>query len=134
MTLIKPSFIENLLNTFFNLDPDRPKYYNLVFRLGRSIFLQLGFNEKAEKLVEMISEKLEKPFKSPLFAILEAYYNPRFLFSRIAYCKVGEGIDARQVTRYEMTVVLEEIKNWLYDEITALTPYIRFTRTSEIIA
>jgi len=131
MSLIKPSFVESLFHTFFNLDPDRPQYYNLVFRLGRSILMQLGFDDKAEELQRLIEEKIEKPMSAPLFAILQAYYNPRFMFSRLAFCKVGEGIDAKQITRYEMTVVLEELKDWTYDEVTKLTPYVRFTRTGQ---
>jgi hypothetical protein len=133
MSLIKPSFVESLFHTFFNLDPDRPQYFNLVFRLGRSMFLQLGFENKAEELQKMIEEKIEKPLSAPLFAVLQAYYNPRFMFSRIAYCKVGQGIDAKEVTRYEMTVALEEIKDWVYDEVTNLTPYVRFTRSRDAI-
>lgn len=133
MPLIKPSFVESIFYTFFNLDPDRPKYYNLVFRLGRNIFLQLGFEEKAEMLQQLIQAKIEFPFHSPVFAVLEAYYNPRFYWSKLAYCKVGEGIDAREVTRYEMTVILESIKDWVYDEITNLTPYVRFTQPSNIM-
>jgi len=134
MSFIKPSFVESLFHTFFNLDPDRPQYFNLVFRLGRSIFLQLGFEDKAIELQKQIEIKLEKPLSSPLFAILQAYYNPRFMFSRIAYCKVGAGIDAKEVTRYDMTVALESIKDWVYDEVTNLTPYVRFTRTGDAIA
>jgi len=134
MSFIKPSFVESLFHTFFNLDPDRPQYFNLVFRLGRSIFLQLGFEDKAIELERQISEKLEKPLKAPLFAILQAYYNPRFIYSRVAYCKVGQGIDTKEITRYEMTVALESIKDWVYDEITNLTPYVRFTRNSEILS
>jgi len=134
MGLIKPSFVESLFHTFFNLDPDRPQYFNLVFRLGRSIFLQLGFENKAVQLQKMIEEKIEKPLNAPLFAILQAYYNPRFIFSKVAYCKVGTGIDTKYITRYEMTVALEEIKNWVYDEITNLTPYVRFTRTGDALA
>lgn len=133
MSLIKPSFVESLFYTFFNLDPDRPKYYNLVFRLGRNIFLQLGFEDKAEQLQKMIHEKLEKPLQSQLFAILEAYYNPRFYFSKLAYCKVGEGIDTKEITRYEITVVLEEIKDWVYDEITELAQYVRFSQPAQIM-
>lgn len=134
MSFIKPSFVESLFHTFFNLDPDRPQYFNLVFRLGRSIFLQLGFENKAVELEEQIKNKLEKPLSAPLFAILQAYYNPRFIFSRLAYCKVGTGIDAKEITRYDLTVTLEEIKNWVYDEVTNLTPYIRFTRTGDALS
>lgn len=131
MSLIKPSFVESLFHSFFALDPDRPNYYNLVFRYGRTIFMQLGFEKKAIELQNMILQKLEKPMKAPLFALLQAYYNYRFMFMKTAYCKIGAGIDTVEITRYEMTVVLEEIKEWVYDEVTNLTPYVRFTRSGE---
>jgi len=133
MSLIKPSFVETLFHSFFALDPERPNYYNLVFRYARTIFMQLGFENKTTQLQKMIEEKLEKPMNSPLFAILQAYYNYRFILSKHAFCKIGEGIDTVEVTRYEMTVVLETIKEWVYDEITNLTPYVRFTRGGEAI-
>lgn len=134
MSLIKPSFVESLFHTFFNLDPDRPQYYNLVYRLTRSIFLQLGFEDKAIQLERLIKEKIEKPLNAPLFAVLQAYYNLRFMYSKLAYCKIGEGIDAKEVTRYEMTVALESIKDWCYDEVTNLTPHVRFTRHGDAMA
>jgi hypothetical protein len=133
MSLIKPSFVESLFHTFFSLDPDRPQYFNLVIRLGKSIFIQLGFKKKCDELDKMIKDKIEIPFNAPLFAVLQAYYNPRFIFSRLAYCKVGDGIDVVEVTRYEMTVILEEIKDWVYDEVTNLAQDVRFTRGSEIM-
>jgi len=134
MSLIRPSFVESLFHTFFRLDPDRPKYYNLVFAIAKRIFLQLGVDDKVEELEKMIYKKIEKPLNAPLFAILEAYYSPRFMFSKLAYCKIGEGIDSKEVTRLEMTKTLEEVKEWCYDEITALTPYIRFTNNTDILA
>lgn len=127
MTLLKPSFIETLFHSFFNLESDRLNYFNSVFRVGRSIFIQLGFIDKAEELQQMIYNKLEKPLNAKLFAILQAYYNIKFINSKLAYCKIGDGIDVQEVTRYDLTVILEEIKDWLYDEITQLTHQVRFT-------
>ena len=127
MTLLKPSFIETLFHSFFSLEPDRLNYFNSVFRVGRSIFIQMGFKDKADELQKMIYDELEQPLNAELFAILQAYYNIRFINSKLAYCKVGEGIDVQEVTRYDLTVKLEKIKNWLYDEITTLTHQVRFT-------
>lgn len=134
MSLIKPSFVESMFHTFFQLDPDRPQYYGLVFRLGRSIFMQLGANQKIEELNNMIENKLESKLNAKLHAILKAYYNPRFLFSRLSYIRVGAGIDAIDVTRYEIETILEEMKDWVYDEVTNLTPYVRFTRQPDMIS
>lgn len=133
MSLIKPSFVENLFYAFYKLEPDRPYYFNLVFRLGRSIFLQLGFENKAVELQKLIETRLEKPLSAPLFAILQAYYNPRFIYSKLAYCKIGDGIDSKEITRYDITMALESIKDWVYDEITSLSSFVRFTQNPSII-
>lgn len=134
MSLVKPTLVEGLCHTFFNLEPDRPEYYNLVFRLARSIFLRLNFDDKVEEMEIMIKTQLEEPLNAPLFAILQAYYNPRFMFSKLAYCRIGRGVDAKIVTRYDMTVRLEHIKDWAYDEVTNLSQFVRFTRHSDMTA
>lgn len=132
MSLLKPSPVEQRINAFFGLEPDRLDYYKNVFTLARVIFIMMGSEDKAVELQKMIQKSLEEPLQAPLFAILQAYYNIRFINSKIAYCKVGSGIDATEFTRYEMTVILEEIKEWCYDEVTNLTQYVRFTRYEAI--
>jgi len=133
MTGIKPSFVESLFYTFFNLDPDRPMFYNHVFRMGRSIFLQLGKKDKILELDNMIKLEIEEVFKSNLYSVLQGYYNPRFMYSMNAYCKIGEGVDTVKVTRYDMTIKFEKIKNWIYDEINLLTQDVRFTKIADIM-
>lgn len=133
MSLIKPSFIESRFHSYFLLDPDRPKYYNNVFGMARIIFMQLGFDDKATQLQKMIHDKVEVPFGAPLFAVLDGYYNFRFMYSKKAFCKIGEGIDQKEITRYEMTCVFEELKAWCDDEIIDLTPHVRFTQRSEFV-
>lgn len=133
MSMIKPSFVESSFHAFFQLDPSRPFYYNLVFRAGRDIFIQLGAEEKADELHGLIELKLEKPLNAKLHAILKTFYNQRFLFSQLAYIKVGEGIDAIYITRYEIETIMEEIKDWVYDEVIKMTPFIRFTQRPEIL-
>jgi len=133
MSLIRPSFVENLYNTFFALEPDRPMYYMYVIRLGRSIFLSLNFQDKVIELDNMIKYKIEIPLKSDFGSIIQAYYNPRFMFSRKAFTKVGDTIDYKYVTRYEIGRMLEELKDWVYDEVTELSALIRFTRQSSVM-
>lgn len=67
-------------------------------------------------------------------AIVNAYDNPRFMFKRRAYTKIGDSIDYKEVTRYEIENRLEVVKDWIYDEITQVSPYIRFTRQSQMMA
>jgi hypothetical protein len=133
MSLIKPSFVENLYTTFFALEPDRPMYYMYVVRVGRSIFLSLGFHDKAQELDGMIREKIEIPLKSDFGSIIQAYYNPRFMFSKKAFTKIGDSVDYKYVTRYEIGQMLEELKDWVYDEITEMSSLIRFTRSSQVM-
>lgn len=128
MGLIRPSLVEANVSQFFTLDMTRPMYYQLVFQLATAIFYQLGFSEKAEELQLMINERLEEPLKRPIHSILSAYYNYKFIFYNRAYCKVGEGVDTIHVTRYEIGVVLEDIKRWCYQEVTQISQYVRFTQ------
>lgn len=95
--------------------------------------MQLGANEQISQLDTRIKTQLEAPLNAKLHSILKAYYNPRFLFSRLAYIRVGQGIDAIEITRYDIETVLEDIKDWVYDEVTNLTPYVRFTRQPEML-
>lgn len=133
MSLVKPSFVEGLFHTFYNLDPDRPRYYNLVFDMARNIFDQCNVDDKRAQLDKMLKEDIEMKFNAPLIAILDAYYNPRFMFSKYAYCKIGSGIDSKVVTRFEMTVMFEKIKVWCFEEVSNLTPYVRFTSRTDIM-
>jgi hypothetical protein len=132
LSLIKPSGIEFLFYRFYHLEEDRPKFYNNVFELSRQIFRQLGADELADELQQMIQERIEKPLDAHLHAILEAFYTPKFYFSKLAYCKVGTGIDAKEVTRYEIMVVLEEIKEWCFDKVSELMPNVRFTMPQQL--
>ena len=128
----KPTFVENLFHTFFNLQPDRPMYYLHVYRLTRSIFLNLGQDEKAEELDMLIRERIEKPYNANFIHLINAYYNPRFMFKRNAFCKVGDRIDYLKVTRYDIYIKLEGIKNWCYDELSTLANDVRFTAIMQI--
>jgi len=130
MSLVKPSFVENLYNTLFQLEPDRPYYYLFVVRTARSIFMVLGFEDLLEELNKMIKEEIEIPLQSQFVSVIHAFYNPRFMMSKRAYTKVGDSIDYREVTRYEIMMRLEKVKDWIYDNVVRLSPYIRFTRTS----
>jgi hypothetical protein len=140
MTLIRPSFVENLYTTLFSLEPDRPMYYMFVTRLARSIFISLGFdgsNEQMEDKVtimgNLIKEIVEVPLEATFTQIIHAYYNPRFMYSKKAFTYIGEGVDQREVSRYEIMMRLEYIKDWVYDEIIALSPYIRFTKPQQML-
>jgi len=133
MSFIRPSFVENLYNTMFQLEPDRPYYYLFVVRIARSIFMSLGFEELVEELQNRIRDEIEIPLHSQFVPIIHAYYSPRFMFSKRAYTKVGDSIDYREVTRYEIMMRLESVKDWIYDQVVQLSPYIRFTKSSQVL-
>jgi len=133
MTLIRPSLIENLYNTLFQLEPDRPMYYLFVVRIARSIFMGLEFSEKIMQLDNKIKTIIEEPLNSQFISIIHAYYNPRFMFSKRAYTKIGDSIDYKEVTRYEIMMRLEKVKDWVMDEIIQLSPYIRFTKQQQVL-
>jgi len=134
LSLIRPSPVENLYLSLFQLEPDRPRYYINVIRLARSIFLSLGFPEKVEEMNDKIRAEIEVPFNADFVNIVHAFDNPRFMFSRRAYTRIGDSIDYKEVTRYDMENRLEAVKDWVYDNITEMSQYIRFTRQSGMMA
>ena len=133
MTMIRPSFQENLHNTLFNLEADRPMYYLYVVRVGRSLFLSLGYMDEVNKIDRMIFETLEKQLKAPFIAIIEAFYNPRFMYAKQAYTRIGDSVDYVQVTRWDIRMRLEKIKDYIYDRATVVAKEIRFTHSSNAL-
>lgn len=133
MTLVRPSFQENLHTTLFNLDADRPMYYLLVIRVGRSLFLSMGLQDEVDKIDKMIFETLEKPLRAPFIAIMEAFYSPRFMYTKHAYTRIGDSIDYVQVTRWDIRMRLERVKDYIYDRATEISGMIRFTHSSTAI-
>jgi hypothetical protein len=133
MSLVKPSFTESLYVTLFQLEGGRPQYYVLVHRLARNIFLSLGYEDKVDAMERMIRTHIEIPLQADFVSVCAAFDNPRFMFSKRAYTLVGDGIDSRSVTRYEIQQRLEYVKNYIYDEVVQLSPYIRFTRPQTML-
>jgi len=130
MSLIRPSLQENIITTLFMLEPDRPMYYMHVVTLGKRLFMSLGQENLVAQLDELILEKVERPLMSPFVSVIHAFYDFKFINSKRAYCKIGDSIDYRTVTRYEIMMSLEAVKEWIYDKATELSPYIRFTKSS----
>jgi len=128
--MIRPSFPENLHNTLFNLEADRPMYYLFVVRVGRSLFLSLGFTEEVDQIDKMVFELIEKPYKAPFRSIIDAFYNPKFMYSKYAYTRIGDSVDYIEVTRYDMMLRFEKIKDYIYDKATQYANFIRFTHSS----
>ena len=114
------------------LEPDRPMYYSHVVTLGKRLFISMGYDELVAELDEMIHNLIELPLSSPFASVIHAYYDWRFINSRRAYTKVGDVIDYRIVTRYEINMALEQIKEWIYDRATQLSQYIRFTKQTQM--
>ena len=134
MSLIRPSPVENLYITLFNLESDRPQYYLNIVRLARSIFISLGYDDKVNILQQIIKRYVETPLKSDFVSIVNAYDNPRFMYSKRAYTKIGDIIDYKEITRYEIGQRLEMVKEWVYDEVTKVSSHIRFTRQAQMMA
>lgn len=134
MSLIRPSPVENHYITLFQLESDRPQYYLAVVRLAKSIFLSLGYEDKIDEMFKVIKRYIETPLKSDFVSIVNAFDNPRFMFSKRAYTKVGDSIDYKEVTRYEIRQRLEIVKDWIFDEVTRVSHEIRFTRQAQMYA
>ena len=133
MSLIKPSIAENLHNTLFSLESDRPKYYTNIVRVAKSLFLSLNQEQKVQEMDLMIKRVIENPIDSDFVSVVNAYDNPRFMHSRKAFTRVGDSIDYKEITRYEIEQRLEKVKNWVFDEVTILAKEIRITSQSQML-
>ena len=124
--------MENLYSTLINLESDRLLYYANVVRVGKNLFIALDFKELVDELDKMIYFTIEKPLQAPFSAIVEAYYNPRFVQSKRAFTRIGSVIDYREVSRMEIGQRLEYIKDFIYDKATQMSSLIRFTKHYEL--
>ena len=95
--------------------------------------MSLGYDDLVIEMDALIKEIIEIPLHADFVSIIHAFYNPRFMFSKQAYTKIGDSIDYQEVTRYEIMMRLEYVKDWIYDKIVELSPYIRFTRTQQML-
>lgn len=143
MTLIRPSPIENLYTTLFQLEPDRPYYYMFVVRLSKSILISLAninednqkyFTEIIDEMDEMIRKEIEVPLMSSFISVCYAYEISKLRHSKKAYVKVGDSIDYIEITHWEIQMALERVKDWILDKVSQLSPYIRFTRPQQMLA
>ena len=135
MTMIKPSFIESRFYTIFHLEPDRPRYYEFVVMLAKSIFYELGLEDKADELDQLVYEHIEEPLRAQFGIVVYVYDKARYSGKALnrLYVKVGDGIDARVITFFEIKVELDYIKDWCYDEVMQLTGMVRFTQPHQLM-
>lgn len=134
MTLIRPSPVENLINSLWGLEPDRPKYYIFVCRQARNIFQIM---DKPEKVVEMERIKktyVEIPLSSHFVAVVHAFDKFRYSMPKRAYVKIGDILNHKEITIYEIEQRLEAVKDWVYDEVAELSQYVRFTNQQPVLA
>jgi hypothetical protein len=133
MEVIKTTFIELKFRQLYGLDPDRPQYYGNVIRAAKDIMLYLEQEEMMMEL-ELRIRKIEKRYRTSLKNLEQGYYNQRFYFNKKAWCRVGDAVEYRKVTRYEMFLSLEEIKDWIYDNMSILAQRVRFSVMQEVKA
>jgi hypothetical protein len=129
--LVKTTYVELQFRTLYSLDPDRPLYYGQVIRTARDIFIYLNKNELLAEL-ELKIKKFERKFKTSFKNFEQAYYTQRFYFNKKAWCRIGDSVDYRKVTRYEMFYELELIKDWIYDSISVMSQRVRLSALTDI--
>lgn len=133
MPLIKPSIIESMFHAFLALDASRPHYYKQLINMTFQIFYFLNHEDKVKELNDLLVKEVEIPFQSSYYAILEAFYIEKFMWSRKAFCKIGDGIDTVYVTRPEIQYQLEIVKDWCTREIWELSHQINFTDRLQLV-
>jgi hypothetical protein len=132
MQTIKPTFTENLFFSLYNLEPERPMYYLNLYRIAKNIFISCNLEDKLEELNMLIKTEIERPLRTTFQSVNHAYYNPRFLMSKKAYCKIGDAMEYRMVTRYEIMMRLERIKDWIFDQCSLLSQSVRFSAIQQV--
>jgi hypothetical protein len=132
MEILKPTFVENLFFSLYSLEHERPMYYLNLYRIAKNIFINLGLDEKLTELDKLIKKEIEIPMRTTFQSVIHAYYNPRFLMSKKAYCKVGDSMEYRKFTRYEIMTRLERIKDWIFDFCSQLSPNVRFSTLMQV--
>jgi hypothetical protein len=91
------------------------------------------FIKLMKEMDDLIKEVVEEPLQASFTSVIHAFYNPRFMMSKRAYTKIGDTIDYKEVTRYEIMARFEKVKDWAIDKVTELSPYIRFTKQQQMI-
>lgn len=124
--LVKVTPTENIFYSLNNADPSRPMYHNLIYQYGRQIFIQLGLEDKYNELNLLVRKEIELPMKADYQTILDAYYDNKFLFSKKAFCKIGDPIEPIIVSRYEIGRRLQKITQWILDTCSELSNDVRF--------
>jgi hypothetical protein len=124
--LVKVTPVENLFFSINNADPSRPQYHNLVYQYGRQIFIMLQLEDKYNELNILVRKEIEMPMKADYQTILDAYYDNKFLFSKKAFCKIGDPIEPIYVSRYEIGRRLQKITQWILDNCSELSNNVRF--------
>lgn len=133
MGLVKPTLYEGIVNTLFRLESDRPRYYYNVILLGTRLFNLMDAKEYIQQLNDMIRSEIELPLQTELLPLLDLLDDYRFREKKSAYIKVGDSIDYKEITSYEIKSRLERIKEFVYDKVTELSQEIRFTQSYDIM-
>jgi len=133
MAIIRPALIESFFTTFYSLDSERMYYYNNVVSVAKDIFINMGASEYVEELDKVIYKWVEKPLNIKFIPLTQAYYTPRVMFYKNAYIRVGDLIHGRDVTRFEIQMRLEKVKDFAREKVNELSRYVRFTNQQQIL-
>jgi len=140
MSLVRPSTPEQIYKGITQLNRAYPEFYISLYGLARNFFMSLGFDgsqegfdNKVKEMDDMIIELIEIPYDAQFPSVVRAFDRARNIDERRAFTFIGEGVDQREVNVHEILTRLEAVRNWIMDEVTQLSMYIRMTSSQPMV-
>lgn len=108
-----------------------PEYYEQLFRNFKSLVAGMGRTDLIYELNEKLHEKIEKPMGTTYQSVLYVYKN---LPSLNAFTKsLNPEYPTEYVRKYTIKTWLEEIEEWIFNELVSLEPLIKFKESQTLM-
>lgn len=133
MSMIRTSNHEELIRSIRNLDSLRPEYFTNLIKISKWLYSISLKGYYITELNHLITIKLEKPFMTKFKLIEKVYDEMKQVGNYSAYILVGDGIDSKEVTYFELKLIFDEIDEWVADTVAEISQDVRFTRPLEIL-
>ena len=108
-----------------------PNYYETLFKYFKSLCMSMGRLDLIRELDDLIDEKVSKPMGSPIQLVLFTYKNLPALNS-ITKSR-NPDFKREYVTKMELKKWLDEVEEWIFEEVTGFEGKIRFRESQKIM-
>lgn len=125
MPLLKRDASELRFNSLMLLPKqNNPDYYTMLFRNAKAFFYGMQRPDLSEDLDYIIKEKIEKIMGANISSVLLTYKNLPTLNS-FTRSKLHQ-FKNYNIYKYTIQGWLDEIENWIFQQVIELEPQIRF--------